>query len=161
MRGATLRDYFIKTTGLFQSTRPMRGATLNAQLNTLEEKFQSTRPMRGATEDIMLGNVRDEFQSTRPMRGATMPAWAISLCRAVSIHAPHAGRDNAPVERSRARLSFNPRAPCGARQMERTITFLSEMFQSTRPMRGATQCGRYESIHYEVSIHAPHAGRDL
>ena len=33
------------------------------------------------------------FQSTRPMRGATWASWSLRLVLAVSIHAPHAGRD--------------------------------------------------------------------
>ena len=34
-------------------------------------------------------------------------------------------------------------------------------FQSTRPMRGATGYATYKLWEYNVSIHAPHAGRDL
>ena len=79
----------------------------------------------------------------------------------VSIHAPHAGRDSftfcrkewgksfnprapcgarpLPVRVSTHRCCFNPRAPCGARLRGRTVSVLLEWFQSTRPMRGATQ----------------------
>ena len=34
------------------------------------------------------------------------------------------------------------------------------MFQSTRPMRGATEWNSYRRSFAAVSIHAPHAGRD-
>ena len=35
------------------------------------------------------------------------------------------------------------------------------MFQSTRPMRGATSAEKQEDPTTKVSIHAPHAGRDF
>jgi len=56
----------------------------------------------------------------------------------ISIHAPHAGRD--PF--------------CGFTMPPRPL------FQSTRPMRGATY---QDGVAYDdivISIHAPHAGRD-
>ena len=55
--------------------------------------FQSTRPMRGATPYAYNTGVYGWFQSTRPMRGATLVALVLRLSKAVSIHAPHAGRD--------------------------------------------------------------------
>ena len=56
---------------------------------------------------------------------------------------------------------FNPRAPCGARLIPPEKFPSGAMFQSTRPMRGATRL-RQRLIHTDVvSIHAPHAGRDL
>ena len=81
--------------------------------------------------------------------------------RAISIHAPHAGRDRcrrsdrrgkyyfnprAPCGARRRRGSpspcsasnFNPRAPCGARQYYHTASISDKQFQSTRPVRGAT-----------------------
>ena len=56
----------------------------------------------------------------------------------ISIHAPHAGRDE-----------FN-------RKFERGHI----IFQSTRPMRGATAVLADVVAHFLISIHAPHAGRD-
>ena len=35
-----------------------------------------------------------------------------------------------------------------------------EVFQSTRPMRGATCRQRRRAVNQDISIHAPHAGRD-
>ena len=56
---------------------------------------------------------------------------------------------------------FNPRAPCGARQTVRLWAEEDEIFQSTRPLRGATcKCDSWLLIS-EISIHAPLAGRDL
>ena len=123
------------------------------------------------------------FQSTRPMRGATVQE-ASPPCR---------GRDFNPRAPCGARLSpslstgyctdFNPRAPCGARlnirQIQRVELGISihaphagrdlhatppeishAIFQSTRPMRGATRRGDVRREQRVISIHAPHAGRD-
>ena len=57
---------------------------------------------------------------------------------AVSIHAPRAGRD--PGDELR-------------------LTYW--VFQSTRPVRGATVAEIYGAKSFSVSIHAPRAGRDL
>ena len=37
-----------------------------------------------------------------------------------------------------ARIYFNPRAPCGARLTQDDPGKIADLFQSTRPMRGAT-----------------------
>ena len=102
--------------------------------------FQSTRPMRGATREIRNLFEIEQFQSTRPMRGATCAVDRVGLGCVVSIHAPHAGRDfflkcskaclemfqsTRPMRgatfmtigRAILSLSFNPRAPCGARPL--------------------------------------------
>ena len=79
-------------------------------------------------------------------------------------------------------LYFNPRAPCGARPASPPFCGHEWPFQSTRPMRGATQILRCDMagkvfqstrpmrgattpsvspvIVPLISIHAPHAGRD-
>ena len=55
---------------------------------------------------------------------------------------------------------FNPRSPCGERL--RTMNRKEEMplFQSTLPMRGATEDAAYMIPKGAISIHAPHAGSD-
>ena len=79
------------------------------------------------------------FQSTRPMRGAT---------REAEIYLDLLSR-------------FNPRAPCGARPQYTDTRESRFGFQSTRPMRGATGHWISDLGTSLVSIHAPHAGRDL
>ena len=59
------------------------------------------------------------------------------------------------------RRGFNPRAPCGARLNTLEMAKLYQKFQSTRPMRGATLAYKREVGVQVVSIHAPHAGRDI
>ena len=81
------------------------------------------------------------------------------------------------------RHCFNPRAPCGARHRAKKMCYSDSVFQSTRPLRGATR-HVYETVQSadrfnprapcrarqqpvfqlhlrdRVSIHAPLAGRD-
>ena len=55
---------------------------------------------------------------------------------------------------------FNPRSPCGERRSPPPLCFVTLIFQSTLPMRGATRGFRLRLPHNKISIHAPHAGSD-
>ena len=80
------------------------------------------------------------FQSTRPIRGATSRKARSERSTAISIHAPHTGRDTAAACRAWSRRGF----------------------QSTRPIRGATRPALNENREkIIISIHAPHTGRDI
>ena len=104
----------------------------------------------------------DPFQSTRPVRGATRPCTSRQTQHVVSIHAPRAGRDHLFASSCIPSGCFNPRAPCGARPSAIAAksnsgmvsihaphagrdtpslirSALCPVFQSTRPMRGATK----------------------
>ena len=167
----------------FQSTRPTRGATGKRRPSCRSVYFNPRAP-RGArrTACYQLWLVR-VFQSTRPTRGATISSplvehsWSISIHaphagrdpqgaqhRApghISIHAPHAGRDPYLAEDgSEMTYHFNPRAPRGARHRWIDNRICQHGFQSTRPTRGATETARSAAQRKEISIHAPHAGRD-
>ena len=122
------------------------------------------------------------FQSTRPARGATQMSY--SPLRAFRYFNPRAPRGARPVLQSmRGRLShFNPRAPRGARHKTLVNGTVYEVFQSTRPARGATQKrrrqrqnqqfqstrpargatsdGTISPVADDISIHAPREGRD-
>ena len=95
------------------------------------------------------------FQSTRPMRGATAlihnkGAWLIISIHAphagrdvavrhggrgcgISIHAPHAGRDRRSLLQGGYYTHFNPRAPCGARQLESKLVGIASNFNPRAP----------------------------
>ena len=96
-----------------------------------------------------------------PHAGRDEPQSPVRLPDAVSIHAPHAGRDRDLTICARSAQSFNPRAPCGARPSDSAVGDDMSVFQSTRPMRGATPSTTTRRGRIRVSIHAPHAGRDL
>ena len=100
--------------------------------------FQSTRPVRGATRQSRCGSWTVSFQSTRPVRGATLAAIPGDAQGGISIHAPRAGRDYDRHGFHHHPRDFNPRAPCGARLSNTDAQFVQSKFQSTRPVRGAT-----------------------
>ena len=78
----------------------------------------------------------------------------------ISIHAPRVGRDRRNEGGDACAKDFNPRAPCGAR---RTVTFeiaCGSVFQSTRPVWGATCLRHRVYAARKISIHAPRVGRD-
>ena len=78
----------------------------------------------------------------------------------ISIHAPLAGRDHGVLPQSKAYPDFNPRAPCGARLFPCYHLIGMSIFQSTRPLRGATRLMAPLDRPLDISIHAPLAGRD-
>ena len=85
--------------------------------------------------------------------------WALHL---ISIHPPHAGRDPDIAGRGeQIRTDFNPPAPCGAGPRRPGIPLPPLRFQSTRPMRGGTANPNVLVVQSGISIHPPHAGRDL
>ena len=102
------------------------------------------------------------FQSTRPVRGATSKKPITELRCQISIHAPRAGRDCSDVARCSCQRDFNPRAPCGARlALCAESVGMNLIFQSTRPVRGATDAQTFDGKGPAISIHAPRAGRDI
>ena len=126
---------------------------------------------------------RAQFQSTLPMRGATIIALTSAVLAIISIHAPHAGSDIVAQLLFVPSLYFNPRSPCGERRTCppstcQTCRFQSTLpmrgatnpligiaarqaFQSTLPMRGATHLSSDSRATRKISIHAPHAGSDV
>ena len=139
MRGATVGDQVRPQSELISIHAPLAGCDLGLEVPinrhgisihaphagrdfsqiscwAISFRFQSTRPMRGATRMMMAERGVFSFQSTRPMRGATYRRFSADLGAAISIHAPHAGRDCCC-------------ARCGV---------MLAAFQSTRPVRGAT-----------------------
>ncbi len=56
--------------------------------------------------------------------------------------------------------NFNPRTPCGVRPSSTGSLCTCRIFQSTHPMRGATQRHSGRQPRSSISIHAPHAGCD-
>ncbi len=123
--------------------------------------FQSTRPVRGATTKGY-GNSKNDykFQSTRPVRGATSSLAITEIAEVISIHAPRAGRDKSLLSQKTSPQNFNPRAPCGARRIRDFYKYVRKIFQSTRPVRGATRPLYVRELPGRISTHAPRAGRD-
>ena len=56
--------------------------------------------------------------------------------------------------------NFNPRSPCGLRLIFYHISAAGDRFQSTQPMRAATDTLTARLGQIKISIHAAHAGCD-
>ena len=78
----------------------------------------------------------------------------------ISTHAPRAGRDSCLLRPRFLRYNFNSRAPRGARREGAREYQVAEIFQLTRPARGATLGGLPPPARISISTHAPRAGRD-
>ena len=125
----------------FQSTRPIWGATSNYIEHLITQAlFQSTRPIWGATPDEPTD--RDHHPDFNP-------------------RAPYGARRVRRSRDARGRRNFNPRAPYGARLNGGLCDGFYAVFQSTRPIWGATVPPvLYGRLRNSISIHAPHMGRD-
>ena len=148
---------------LFQSTLPVRGATRSPKNGRCNKRnfnprspcgerlacrvpfisppsvFQSTLPVRGATQVHQVVVAAQIFQSTLPVRGATTALSTQSLTATISIHAPRAGSDYSTYCNIMLISYFNPRSPCGERRANIGNIGNHRVFQSTLPVRGATE----------------------
>ena len=138
----------------------MRGATLKGVDTASCTRVSIHAPHAG--RDIASRMVYEDYIVSihAPHAGRDLRLKKSGTHYAVSIHAPHAGRDLFLHSDSHRIVSFNPRAPCGARPPVYGAQDELIMFQSTRPMRGATCITSWSGDCANVSIHAPHAGRD-
>ena len=125
-------------------------------------RFQSTHPVRGATSaDSRPVTSAAIFQSTHPVRGATTVQLGLICRRHISIHAPRAGCDSSLCGSVSPSKNFNPRTPCGVRQVPCVADANRTLFQSTHPVRGATPVDLFpRDPPAPISIHAPRAGCD-
>ena len=101
--------------------------------------FQSTLPLRGATgKTFGLRLALFNFNPRSPC-GERHKSLSRTREKAISIHAPLAGSDNARASVDANNKHFNPRSPCGERPSEKSKTIIFIGFQSTLPLRGATK----------------------
>ena len=129
----------VEDSPMFQSTRPVRGATVCKALCSPCHIVSIHAPRAGRDEVRAMYTQKEmQFQSTRPVRGATIGSGTRGRVAYVSIHAPRAGRDEKWTKTGESERSFNPRAPCGARPTASSSRQRGSLFQSTRPVRGAT-----------------------
>ena len=138
---------------VFQSTRPRRGATMTHWRPV--KGFNPRAPGGARPRTVKVCKPDKEVSIHAPPEGRDSKYGVIR----VSIHAPPEGRDMTPAELIRS--CFNPRAPGGARRdytpkiplryfvsihappegRDAQFSPLNgvQMFQSTRPRRGATK----------------------
>ena len=94
------------------------------------------------------------------MRGATHSLPQLLHDVVISIHAPHAGRDYWGLLVRQSASLFQSTRPMRGATTSPPILGIAQRFQSTRPMRGATFRQLVPVEDNRISIHAPHAGRD-
>ena len=104
---------------------------------------RSNRDRRGnhkPFQSIPILFLAKKFQSTRPIRGATIKEISCHDCfREFQSTRPMRGATRGPGFAGGVPSDFNPRAPCGARLKINIMLAVAQ----------------------DISIHAPHAGRDL
>ena len=147
----------------FQSTRPIRGAT-TATMTRYPTFFNfNPRAPYGARllESSSFLPLYLLFQSTRPIRGATPLYLYIAFPTAISIHAPHTGRDGDNLAPLTCFTYFNPRAPYGARRISLARKLVRVNFNPRAPYGARLWLLRRVSRLFDISIHAPHTGRDI
>ncbi len=94
-----------------------------------------------------------------PRAGRVRPVTAFEPLPGVSIHAPRAGRVPSPSLRPLQFQVFQSTRPARGASLTGYDVMDGSRFQSTRPARGASS-GDYPCLHLtSVSIHAPRAGR--
>ena len=122
----------------FQSTRPLRGATRSAQTSSSIRIFQSTRPLRGATKFVFESKVKRGISIHAPLAGRDQIVWELVGETVISIHAPLAGRDNVAYNIDCMEYIFQSTRPLRGATAPSFTHILPQQFQSTRPLRGAT-----------------------
>ena len=78
----------------------------------------------------------------------------------ISIHAPREGRDVNAALRNKAMELFQSTRPARGATIFAHAGEVDDLFQSTRPARGATGDSIYVLGGEGISIHAPREGRD-
>ena len=79
----------------------------------------------------------------------------------ISIHSPHAGRDQRDADQRIHYQKFQSTLPMRGETIFHFFQIFQSIFQSTLPMRGETIYCRASQFYPVISIHSPHAGRDL
>ena len=103
-------------------------------------KISIHAPLAGCDRrTLVIPSSFDGFQSTHPLRGATLLCLRRAKNKRISIHAPLAGCDKPPNQAQVKIFYFNPRTPCGVRPPSPPQSSKLRSFQSTHPLRGATE----------------------
>ena len=110
---------------------------------------------------VLLIRSTHRFQSTLPVRGATRQlARRPDLGGNFNPRSPCGERQMFSPAPCGASGYFNPRSPCGERRLYAESRLAEYKFQSTLPVRGATAASIFASNIPSISIHAPRAGSD-
>ena len=126
---------------VFQSTHPVRGATRDSKLPPAAPSGISIHaPRAGCDQETPKTPDTTQISIHAPRAGCDIrhPQHHPGV-KDISIHAPRAGCDAPHVPQCRRARHFNPRTPCGVRHGTGQAAGVTAIFQSTHPVRGATQ----------------------
>ena len=125
---------------IFQSTHPVRGAT-GWRCHQGQQLAISIQAPRAGCDMACLpcSGSRIHFNPRTPCGVRLGFRTADDVFAEISIHAPRAGCDFGDMLTMATDGNFNPRTPCGVRPSAELSCFLPALFQSTHPVRGATQ----------------------
>ena len=161
----------------------MRGATKRGDKENDKGSISIHAPRAGSDFNAAKSMVEQSISIHAPRAGSDPAYIATASKDTISIHAPRAGSDQTALTNWARMIHFNPRSPCGERQIprpcqrkgdayfnprspcgERRTVFrrldYPMIFQSTLPVRGATELAAAAAIITTISIHAPRAGSD-
>ena len=128
---------------------------------TLQKRFQSTHPLRGATRLYDAAEEKYMISIHAPLAGCDGAAEKAFERMRISIHAPLAGCDLGAIVHIRAVVNFNPRTPCGVRQVSGDVGFDLWDISIHAPLAGCDAPHQKAAGYRSISIHAPLAGCDL
>ena len=159
--------------------RPRKQRLINAFTN-----FNPRAPYGARPQELFGICLQTNFNPRAPYGARLDPKYIKDMYHAISIHAPHTGRDETDGKWLWGGLSIfqstrpirgattftlsiqltgniSIHAPHTGRDC-RTVSILCclTLFQSTRPIRGATGASQQRGGEVDISIHAPHTGRD-
>ena len=125
--------------GMFQSTHSLRSATPCLGKYRQQGMVSIHALLAECDSEIINGEQPgNEFQSTHSLRSATKKLVDNLARNDVSIHALLAECDDYTESVCAPCHGFNPRTPCGVRQMTAKLSHGRLTFQSTHSLRSAT-----------------------
>ena len=128
------------TMPLIRHRRAPCGARLSCSASLpASTEFQSTRPLRGATPGFVFCQPRECNFNPRAPCGARPGRFPLLTIQPDFNPRAPCGARRPEDSRDPPYWNFNPRAPCGARRFHFATFDSSSLFQSTRPLRGATR----------------------
>ena len=123
---------------IFQLTRPLRGATVNVLAEFFQKSISTHTPLAGRdVSDVGSAGSTSDFNSHAPCGARQRPRPLFSRAPHFNSHAP-CGARQCDVGENDYCGHFNSHAPCGARPADRRWIGVIQIFQLTRPLRGAT-----------------------
>ena len=152
-----------QTRRVFQSTLPIQGETLAGKcltqsiqyfnpLSLYRERrsltvrppppcqFQSTLPIQGETRHLVIYRVRGGISIHSPYTGRDFKGLRYFFANSISIHSPYTGRDYSWHPSPPPSFHFNPLSLYRERHRGPNCFKQIQVFQSTLPIQGETQC---------------------